>query len=82
MVKTKSIVDIINSIQKELDNSNLPVKVKVDIGKPIEGADIGLIVNVESKDNWKLHKKINFIIRNLLDKEDLEAYIDWRYKDN
>ncbi len=81
MIKNKTLIDIVNKIQKELDNSNLPVKVKVDIGEPLEGADIGLIVKVEGKDDWELHKKINFIIRSILEEENLIAYIDWQFKE-
>ena len=84
MIKTKTryLVDIINEIQKEIDNAKLPVKVKVDFGEALEGADIGLTVYVFGKDNWELHKKINHIIRSLLRKEDLMAYIDWKYENN
>lgn len=81
MIKNKTLIDIVNKIQKELDNANLPVKVKVDIGEPLEGADIGLVVKVEGKDDWKLHKRINFIIRSILEEENLIAYIDWQFKE-
>ncbi len=76
MIKNEFLV---KKIQRELDKANLPVKVRVDQGKAIEGADIGLKVYVEGKRNWELHKRINSIIRGLLRKKDLVAYIDWRY---
>ena len=81
MIKNKTLIDIVNKIQKGLDNANLPVRVKVDIGEPLEGADIGLVVKVEGKDDWELHKKINFIIRSILEEENLIAYIDWQFKE-
>lgn len=79
MIKEKPIVNVIHDIQRKLDDANLPVKVKVDIGEAIEGADIGLKVYVSGKRNWELHKKINSIIRKSLREQGLMAYIDWHY---
>ncbi|MBK3333392.1 hypothetical protein GWK41_09980 [Persephonella atlantica] len=79
MIKEKPIVNVIYDIQRKLDNANLPVKVKVDIGEALEGADIGLKVYVAGKRNWELHKKINSIIRRSLREQGLMAYIDWHY---
>ena len=79
MIKDKPIVSIIDDIQRKLDNANLPVKVKVDIGEALEGADIGLKVYIAGKRNWELHKKINSIIRRSLREQGLMAYIDWHY---
>ena len=73
------LVDIINEIQKKLDNAKLPVKVKVDFGEALEGADIGLTVYVNGKDEWKLTKKINSVIQDVLEKYDLIPYIHWKY---
>ncbi len=72
-------LSLIKKIQKKLDNAHLSVKVKVDIGKAIEGADIGLKVYIAGKRSWKLHKKINSIIRKTLREKDLIAYMDWHY---
>ncbi len=79
VIKYKPIVSIIYDIQRKLDNANLPMEVKVDIGKAIEGADIGLRVYIAGKRNWELHKKINSIIRRSLREQDSIAYIDWHY---
>ncbi len=81
MIKNRTLIDIVNEIQKRLDKADLPVNIKVDIKEPIEGADIGLIVKVDGKDTWELHKKINFIIRSTLEEENLIAYIDWQYRE-
>ncbi len=72
-------IDVINEIQKEIDDAKLPVKVKVDFGEALEGADIGLTVYVDGKRNWELHDKINFIIQDVLERYDLIPYIHWKY---
>jgi len=83
MVKTKTyyLVDVINEIQKKLDEADLPVKVKVDFGEALEGADIGLNIYIDGKREWELHKKINSIIYDVLDEYDLIAYKEWIYKE-
>jgi hypothetical protein len=78
----KNNAKIIKEIYKEINKANLPVKIKVSFGEAIEGADIGLKVEVEGKKNWELHKKLNSIIRRLLRKKGLVAYIDWHYNVN
>jgi len=84
MVKTENktvyLVDVINEIQEKLDEANLPVKVKVDFGEALEGADVGLTVYINGNDKWKLTKEISSIILDVLDEYDLVPYIDWRYK--
>lgn len=82
MIKQKILIDLIQEIQNNLNKANLPCDVKVDIGKALEGADIGLKVYVDCKRNWKLHDHINSIIQEVLEKEDLIAFIDWHYKNN
>ena len=85
MIKTETktiyLVDVINEIQKEIDNAKLPVKVKVDFGEALEDADIGLAVYINGKRNWKIHDEINSIIQDVLEKYDLIPFIDWRYKE-
>ncbi|NPA53839.1 MAG: hypothetical protein GXO21_04155 [Aquificae bacterium] len=80
MIKSKTTVDIIYEIQNKLNSANLPYKVKVDIGQAMEGADIGINVYIEGKRNWKLHEQINNIIQDVLEKENLIAYIEWHYE--
>ena len=72
------LIDIINEIQRKLDTAKLPVKVKVDFGEALEGADIGLTVYVNGKDEWKLTKEINSIIQDVLEKYDWIPYIHWK----
>ncbi len=82
MIKTETktiyLVDVINEIQKEIDNAKLPVK--VDFGEALEGADIGLTVYVFAKRTHELHKKINSVIQDVLEEYDLMPYIHWDYE--
>ncbi|WP_029521888.1 hypothetical protein [Persephonella sp. KM09-Lau-8] len=80
MIREKTTVEIIQEIQKALNKYNLPVK--VDIAEAREGADIGLNIYVYKKRNWKLHDKINSVIQEVLEEEDLIPYINWHYEQN
>jgi hypothetical protein len=75
----KNNAEIIKEIYREVNKANLPVKIKISLGEAIEGADIGLKVEVEGNKKWELHKKLNSIIRRLLRRKGLIAYIDWHY---
>jgi len=77
MVGEKTTLEILQEIQEKLSKENYPVK--LDIGEAIEGADIGINVLVEAPWSWELEKKINSIIQRTLRKNNLVAYLDWKW---
>ena len=73
MIAEKTTLEILNEIQKELNRKGYPVK--VDIGEPEEGADIGLKLYIKAPKNWELEKQISSVVWDTLDKYELIAFI-------
>ena len=73
MIAEKTTLEILNEIQEELNKKGYPVK--VDIGEPEEGADIGLRLYINAPRDCELEKQISSIVWEVLDKYDLIAFI-------
>ena len=73
MIAEKTTLEILNEIQEELNKKGYPVK--VDIGEPEEGADIGLRLYINAPRDWELEKQISSTVWEVLDKYDLIAFI-------
>ena len=73
MTVERTTLEILNEIQDELNRKGYPVK--VDIGEPEEGADIGLKLYINAPRNWELEKQISSVVWSVLDKYGLIAFI-------
>jgi hypothetical protein len=78
MIAEKTTLEILNEIQEELNKEGYPVK--VDIGEPEAGADIGIKLYIDAERDWDLEKKISSVVWEVLDRYDLIAFIQkyWR----
>jgi hypothetical protein len=77
MIGEKTTLEILLEIQDRLKKKGYPVR--IDVGEPIEGADIGIKVFMECGRNWELERKVAHEIFEVLDKYDLIPFFDWKW---
>ncbi len=73
MIAEKTTLEVLNEIQEELNRKGYPVR--VDVGEPEEGADIGLKLYIDAPRSWELEKRISSVVWDVLDKYDLIAFV-------